>query len=456
MNYQNDFNKINSGIAKHVPKLAEFINCSDSIDQYSKNLFDNVIISNVYLKRQELFKTLIIKQCKYLFGENNNINLNLDGLITANILDHNGILNNPILLSSHLITSASSIFDSKFDILSLNTALYPFNNPFYKGGLSYKEERIRLISKSKGDQLVYFSPPVNFSNFPDEIKNILENLDNRENKYAWEQAARINYDLWPLLFEKKLRTNVPKLITLNQDEVVYDLLENIIKNKQGFVYDMIFNSDFRHLVKNKFINTTGAWKNDNRGSFLFWAVDDKHRAVGLKLEDNFLVSCKKDFNFNEEITEENIISLMRDRKIYAGMVLIFGVLVFYSGMVPLAGYGSINYLNVMKDCWLDILYKNYKDEYDNIKKMNLNKLVGGPILTYQRDENKNIKPSFMLDILMSGGLRKEYLEKIFSFKYNELLRPAFIDIYNTYIPGAKREAISITPNDIISDQLSWI
>jgi len=447
---------IKEAIRNHVPKLAEFIDCKIPIEEYSANLYKNDV-DDVYISRQNIIKESIKKQCLDLFGEESkNFRLNLDGPVVANMVDHNGILNNPILLSSHFITSASNLFDSKFDILSLNTGLYPLNNPFYKRGLGYQGETITFISKSKSHQLVYYSPPLEFPDFPQDIKEILQEADFGTNEYAWEQASKMNYKLWPLLFQEELRLSLPKLITLNQDEVVSDLLKDAISKKQGFVYDTMFNPEFRKMVKKEFMDTTGAWSKDGGGSFLFWARDDRNQAVAMHQDGDYLVSSKESFDYKIKIQEEEILEALENKKIYAGMVLLFGAFLFHTGMVPLAGYGSINYLNVMKNRWLNILKDTYPDEHKGIEKMNINKLVGGPVLTYYRDDKKQIQPAYMLDILMSGGLSKDYLKNIFSMNFNDLLLPAFVDIYNTYVPQEKRKPISITQNDIVSEQLTWL
>jgi hypothetical protein len=448
---------VKKAIQNHVPALAGFLNCNKRIQEYSADLYKNHV-SDFYVERQKIMKKIIKRQCVELFGEEaKNFKLNLDGPIVANMVDHNGILNNPILLSSHLITSASNLFDSKFDILSLNTALYPFNSVFYKRGLGYKEKTLTFISKSKSHQLVYYAKPLNFENYPKEIKDSLENINVEDCEYAWQQAAKINYRIWPRLFNEELRSKLPKLITLNQDEIVRALLLNIIKEKNSFVYDAILDPIFREEIESVFMGTTGAWsENSSSGSFLFWTVDDRNQAVGLKQEGNFLVSSKEGFDYKVELSDVEIVKAIEERQIYAGMVLLFAALLFYTGMVPLSGYGSINYLNIMKEGWLKLLKNKYPEEYLGISNMKIDKLVGGPVLTYYRDEKKEIKSAFMLDVLMSGGLSREYLENIFSMNFNDLLLPAFIDVYNSYVPKKNRQKISITADDIISEQLAWL
>ena len=456
MNTKEQFDVIKGAIREHVPKLAEFIDLQTPIEEYSASLF-GAQVEQKYLSRQAIIKELIVKQCQELFGdEAKNFRLNLDGPVIANIVDHNGILNNPILLSSHIITSASNIFDSKFDILSLNTALYPLNNPFYKRGLGYKEEVIPFISKSKSHQLVYCAPPLEFQEFPKEIQDILTKADEVKSTYAWQQASRMNYCLWPKLFEESLRPRLPRLITLNQDEIVKDLVIKLIKEKGNFVYDTIFKPDFRESVKKVFEGSTGAWDSAGKGSFLFWAIDEKNQALALKQEGDELVSARAEKAYRLPLQEKEIIQALEAREIYPGMVVLFGALLFYAGIVPLAGYGSINYLNVMKERWLKVLENTYPEEWVSINKMPINKLVGGPVLTYYKDAQSEIHQAYMLDILMSGGLKRDYLEKVFAMTFGDLLQAPLIDIYDSYIPKEYKQDITLKPHDIISEQFGWL
>ncbi len=457
INQSQQFNIIKQGIEKHVPKLAEFIKCDTPISQYSKNLYTDTI-SDKYIQRQKTVKESIKRQIEEIFGtEKEEINLNLNKPLVVNIVDHNGILNHPILLASHIISSAWQLFNRQYDILSLNTALYPFNSVFYKRGLNYQGKTLTFISKSKCHQLVYYAPPVNFNNYPDDIRKILEQCDQPKSRFAWQQATRMNYKLWPLLFEENLRDRLPRLITLNQDKVIKDLLIQLIKERDNFIYDVIFNKELRQKFYQTFLNTTGAWfENSNKGSFLFWTVNKKNEGVNLTLRDDELISTKEKYPFKLKLEETAIIEALKKDKIYAGMVLLFGSLVFYAGVVPLAGYGSINYLNVMKDRWLKLLKDVYPEEYNSIKQMKINKLIGGPVLTYYRDEQNRLQQAYALDIIMKGGLTRKYLEKILSMPFNELLKPALIDIYHSYIPAEDRTKLNITTNDIVNKQFSWI
>jgi hypothetical protein len=451
-----EFEVIERAIREHVPKLAQFIDYDETISDYSSNLY-NTSVPDRYLERQTLVKKAILKQCAHLFGdEAKTFRLNLDGPVIANIVDHNGILNHPVLLSSHIISSADSLFENQYDILSLNTALYPFNSSFYDRGLGYQDKTITFISKSKSHQMVYYAPALDFKEFPDDIRNILSQADTPPSAHAWEQACRMNYRLWPQVFEESLRPKLPKLITLNQDEVVKELLSELIGQEDNFVHAMIFDEAFRLRVKEIFKDTTGAWTDEGKGSFLFWAVDEKNEGVPLKLEGNRLVSRKEGFAFDLKLDEADVLKALEENKIYPGMVLLFGALVFYAGVVPLCGYGSINYLNIMRDRWLTALKDTYPEEWTGINDMKIDKLIGGPVLTYYRDEQKRIKQAYMLDVVMRGGLKKDYLQKIFSMRFNDLLLAPLIDIYHSYIPSEHRQAISIKPHDVISEQLSWL
>ena len=54
--------------------------------------------------------------------------------------------------------------------------------------------------------------PLAFSDFPEVIKNILDRANTIQSELAWEQASRMNYHLWPLLFEESLRSKLPSCV----------------------------------------------------------------------------------------------------------------------------------------------------------------------------------------------------------------------------------------------------
>jgi hypothetical protein len=448
---------VKNGVRKYVPKLGEFIDLETPLLEYSQKVYQ-VEVEDKYLERQEGLKKNIQEQSLLLFGDKaQDFEFKLNGPLIANIVDHNGILNHPVLLSSHIVSSAAQLYNPSFDILSLNTAFYPFNSVFYDGGLTWKQERHRFISNSKSQQLVYYGQPIDFSRFPEEARLKLDQADSPTSSTAWQQAGRVNYHLWPQLFEKKLRSNLPSLITLNQDEIVIKLITSLIQQGNNFIHDIIFNSDLRAQCRKVFEGSTGAWDEvNNKGSFLFWGVDEQKRGIGLKLSNNKLISTVEKYPYQLSLTPEHVINALNTREIYPGMVLIFGAFVFYSGLVPLAGYGSVNYLNVMQELWLRLLPGKYAEECDSINRMVINKLIGGPVLTYYRDNNGELRQAYMLDVLMSSGLTKKYLDKIFTMSFGDLLLAPLIDIYNTYIPEKHRQPISITPADVVSEQLSWI
>lgn len=95
-------------------------------------------------------------------------------------------------------------------------------------------------------------------------------------------------------------------------------------------------------------------------------------------------------------------------------------------------------------------------ECDGIKKMGINKLVGGPVLTYYWDDNRRLQQVFALDVILGGGLTREYLERVLAIPFNELLKSALIDVYNSYIPKNFRRKVDIAIHDIVDKQFSWV
>lgn len=220
---------------------------------------------------------------------------------------------------------------------------------------------------------------------------------------------------------------------------------------------MIFDPRFRELTYRAFEGKTGGWDfKNNKGSFLFWTTNSDFECVGLRPEGLELVPYQRTSSFRLPLKEQEVIEALETRKIYPGMVLAFGVLVFYAGMKPLCGYGSINYINIMKDVWARLLADEDPEESKSIKNMNIDGFVCGPILLYYRKQNGQLARAFAADIVERGGLTKAYLQKVFDMPFNKLLEPVLIDIYDSYIPAEARQKIDIDTDAIIAKQFDWV
>ena len=137
------------------------------------------------------------------------------------------------------------------------------------------------------------------------------------------------------------------------------------------------------------------------------------------------------------------------------MIVIYGFITFWCGIKSLAGHGSCNYLTKMKEAWLDVLRDYDEDEYKRIEKINTKSLIAGQILGYKR-ENEQIVEQYAFDIIFDGGFKKQYLETLFKMKFKDLLNPALIEIYNSYVPVDKRIELTIKPMDLMGKEFNWI
>lgn len=199
------FEIIKQAIKTYVPGVAKFFDFDENILEYSKQLY-NFHIEPKHLERQKPIKEEIKKQLELLWPDRwRSFRLNLDKPLIANIADHNGILNDQILFASHIVSSAFQLFDSQSDILSLNTGMYPFNYLMYNRGLTFQEKIYPLISRDKSHQLVYYAKSLKLDSLPEPISDIYQSCDTPASEEARHQASRINYNLWPLLFEPGLK-----------------------------------------------------------------------------------------------------------------------------------------------------------------------------------------------------------------------------------------------------------
>jgi len=78
------------------------------------------------------------------------------------------------------------------------------------------------------------------------------------------------------------------------------------------------------------------------------------------------------------------------------------------------------------------------------------------VVTYARTSNGELVNQFALDIIAAGGLSKAYLENLVHMRYCDVLTPALLEIYESYVPVNERQKLSLTVADLTGEVFSWV
>ncbi len=446
-------NEVANEVIKYMPSLEPFYANKETFSEYSKRI-NSYKPNETHLKRQSRFKQKLKEKIERLFNKNElaDMKINIDekwGII-GGIVDHHGIINHPWMLAVHLVSNFHKLLhrDTNGDILTFATGNVPLNDPFHRRGFILNGKKINLFSKNDKDKIVFSLPKYDFDFLnrlkfeshqwhtftPEEqatlekIQTVIKNIDFSTCKYLGDQLTKINYHIWPYLFEEKLRDNVSRLVAIEYDDIVIDYLIYVLNNEQeSFIYKMLFNDSFRNKILEGFKGTVGAWSEEGTsGTHFFWGFDEKNKHVRLELKDNYLVG--NNGNYRIEFTPEAISEKLLEKKLLPCMLLKFSLIMLYMGMKPLAGY-SIEYLTRMKQGMIEILEKDFPEEAELAKQvpidnMNIISVCQG------RDKNGNLKELYAFDIFYQGGFKEEYLRKLDSFQFKEYMIPPMLFAYN--------------------------
>jgi hypothetical protein len=451
---------------KYAPEVFKLFGLNMKVREYSDSLYQ-FKTQKEHLKRQDLIKQVIRKKIKNIFGENveKELKVNLSQGLSFNIADHHQVLNNPLLLSSNIISSVSKIgCATKQDaIIVISSGDVPPNNYFSKNGFLFHNKRIPLFSNRETELCSYYVPKRDF-NFIDKLKiaDRWKDFNPQEKNFLLSEYKKIsNYDyskcnnyidqitvivkeMWPFLFEASLRKELPELLYLTQEEIVTECLIKILE-QDNIISKILFDDDLRSAVINNFRGIVVTWnEKEEKGTHFFWRkYPNRSQSLRLYLEKEYLTPTDSRFkNLKIKLSREEIIELLRKKEIYPSLFLIFMVLNFYSGVKPLVGYGSVTYLYLMKQAWGRTLNSlGYKEEEGLLNNIETNGLVAGIPIYFKRVEEK-LKTLYAYDIIYEGGMKQEYLEKVFDMPIKDFFLTAISEMYDyygpKYIPRAER------------------
>ncbi|MFA5022220.1 MAG: hypothetical protein WC508_04040 [Patescibacteria group bacterium] len=471
-------------IKKYSPIFKRFFEINLTLRQYSDGIY-KFKHNPVYAKRQEIVKKEMLNKFKTLFGKDcqKKLNINFDQQLANNIVDHHQVLNHPLLISDNVIANIGKFFQDQKPpaIIVISSGDVPPNNYFSKNGFQLHGKKVPIFSNSETELNSCLIPKRDFD-FVGRIKKSKRwsELNDKEQQFLVGEYERIksldfsncnNYndqitlivnDSWPRLFASEIRKNLPELLYITQEELTTNCLLKILAEK-NFVTEILFNRQYREKILADFRGIVVTWnEKENKGTHFFWRKHPtENKLLRMYVSADKLVPGDEEFkNLSVNFDLNEIRNLLEKREIFPSLFMIFAVLNFYFGIKPLVGQGSIVYLNLIRDQWLKTLEQTeFKAEIDNIKSYEIDYMVSGLALFFERITNQ-IKTLYAYDIIYNGGMSAQYLKQAFEMKFSDLLAVSVTGTYDyiaqKYIPDDEKIKYQVTTDILAQDLINWL
>jgi len=401
--------------------------------------------------------------------------------------DHHGAICHPFFLNGNLISSAT-YFDASDPVLSniivLACANISLNNSSYPRGLLFhsnlgnQQEMHRLSFFPASDRLCPVYGYRSYTHY--DIERMKQDIERKartqaiaptvaqklmyliDTVYASDQALSAatfsdqitltNTRLWNQFFAPN-HIDAPRLIYIEQETVVSELLINYHLNHDTIIKHILFNPKLESLIHKYFQGIRGAFSLfEQSGTYFFWALPkgQKYRQQLWK-RGEYLVTA--DESYRIALAPDAIAEALRTKEIIPSMLLTFMVLAFYYGLKCLGGFSQVNYLTLMKRAYIKMLadLENYKS-IEVCARVQTKELCGEVTLAFLKNSEGTLMPATGLDLLLYGNdmTWTQFVELSKNVTLAEALNPLMSEFYKILFPENTRQAdlAALTPEEI--------
>lgn len=459
-------NIVREGLREYVPLVADVFETPEPLLEYSKNLYADPV-DPVHVERQHAIANNVQEYVKRIHG----VEIPVQVPMVVNVVDHHSLFNNPILIATNITAQAHRLLDGGDPFVVFSTSMVPQDN--YFNDIRYHGHRIPFFAKKQMKQVACFMDKHEYASvdrlkqskkwnklteeeqqFIEQYERSLADIDVRGAQTMNEQLSIVNTHLWKQIFDESIRESVPDMYYVTNEDILMGMTQELLHGDH-IISRSIFDADMRAEVLARFEGLTGCWNMEKgKGTHFFWHRKADNTIEPLYLNGTSLVN--QDKTYAVELTPADLESEMMTLEIVPSLFLIYGFLCLYSGVKPLVGYGSLNYITDMKNAWLELLDEQDPEEAALMRSVNTLGLVGGFITTFNRNTEGNLENRYVMDLIADGGITKEYLDNLFKMKMNDLLAPAAIEVYGSYLPAEARKDHGLSTADVMGEAFDWI
>ncbi len=401
--------------------------------------------------------------------------------------DHVGPVVNPFAVNANLLTATASMGHTDPDlqnVIILACANISLNNHTFPRGLLFhtyrndtlEEHRLSFLPSNSHAASTYTFRPylpdevtkirkvlrekTRDGNVPTDISTrldaIIDEIYNVKEVFQCasfrEQVAMTNMKLWEKFFEKS-NAKLPRLVYLEQEDIVVRLLTKYHLNEDTVVNHILFDPKYEPFVSTYFQGIFGSFsEKDQTGTYLFWARPEGGK-VNLQLwrKGNKLVSA--DGSYEVELTPDAIRTAMESRVLIPGLLLNFITICFYYGLKCLGGFNQVNYLTLMKNAYIrmNVDLENYRS-IEVCARAQTKEICDGPSFTFLGYGKGEMTLADGLDLILYGQedswSRLQTLCR--EITIDESLNPLMPEMYAVSYDQNELEPdlLSITANDV--------
>lgn len=407
---------------------------------------------------------------------------------------HQRLLEKPVLLTAnhhgpdflHITLQSDIIFalgESPNSVVPIFAGgIVPLNNLSYGRGimLSRKQQnpdnpsktvpvKVTIFPKDEGERMVSVTPTFTLKQVNDAFsevdaldrKGIIGSAEKRILRWVLKQDYRdpsvlnqssysdqsviLNNRLWKRYFATDIRKQIPDMAYLEMEKIVSGLLENDLRNPESFVYQLMFEPNFRRNAIESLNGVYGCWDseklhilndpnvkgNDRRrllqgaGTAFFVGVDQKGRRIPLELvqdSDNLKLSGVDDSGNRVEVpfNPEAVISSLREGKILPSIFTSYAELAFAHGFKCYGGFMQTDYLTNMRQGLVKALQDLGKHEWaSKIASVPTENYTAGMTFVVAKYEDQTIQPTGGMEIMSKGGLTNDDISRIRSLRVTD-------------------------------------
>ena len=408
-----------------------------SIDEYLAT-FKIIKNSPVHARRQKILASIIDSKNKHFEFKQGLSSWNFDYALPLNIADHHTPINKQMLWLSHLLQTI--IFwknNISLPVTIISDSLVSSSNNAYGKRFYYKDFQLANVYNKNNhnspialiqDLKVFdkLTLPSEYFDTQTSIKwiqfwskqnvNGLAKIEHQKNHA--DQITIFNNHIWKQMWSTDLAEKTPELIFTPLEEICISLLIENCKNIPYF--QLLFKDDSLLEILNEFENFAMCWSPEKQtGTHFFWFIHPfAQKLISMKVMDGFLVPDKEGLEEYKILwNQESVIEAVIQKKIMPSVFTCMSVLVFWTGINPIAGFASFKYLDQMKEKWLKILAKyNYWLELELLQNIPKPFLSAGFNLIMEEN-----RPISALDLAFTNGINQTLIKELLETKTDIIL-----------------------------------
>jgi hypothetical protein len=283
------------------------------------------------------------------------------------------------------------------------------------------------------------------------------------NSYS-QQSVVLNHRIWRRLFQK---AHPPlDMVYLELEQIAAKLLEIDLQNPKSLAWLIMFNPQLRDKVVHGLDGSKACWQNlklagrhnldllnykpgnkiDGCGTHFFWGIDSENRRFPLCLDSIHpqqpVLKGKDDRGevWTVAFNPTSVMRSLKENKLSPSLFTSYLTLSLARGLVCVGGYYQSEYLPAMQGGVVRALreFPQYEIVASFVEKVNTTRYLSGMQTAMALIDQGALVPAGPLEIMASGGLRTEELDRLASLTVKDAHVASLFDTLSDVAPQAAK------------------